>query len=103
MAYGASLPDLYRRTAAYMDKILKEAKPGDLPVQHPVQLEFVLNLKTAQALGVAIPQSVLMQVTEVIQQRRSTPPREDRWFVEPPFPAADQGKRRPAEAGRSLF
>jgi putative tryptophan/tyrosine transport system substrate-binding protein len=67
MAYGASLPDLYRRTAAYVDKILKGASPGDLPVQHPVQFEFVINLKTAQALGLTIPQSVLMQATEIIQ------------------------------------
>jgi ABC-type uncharacterized transport system substrate-binding protein len=67
MSYAPSLPDLSRRAAYYVDRILKGAKPADLPVEQPTTFEFVVNLKTAQALGLTIPQSVLLQATEVIQ------------------------------------
>ena len=67
LAYGANRPSMYRRAATYVDKILKGANPGDLPVERPTALDFVVNLKTARALGLTIPPSVLSQVTEIIQ------------------------------------
>lgn len=67
MAYGPNVPDLYRRMADHVDKILRGAKPGDLPVDQPTTFEFVINLKTAASLGLTIPPDILAQATEVIQ------------------------------------
>jgi putative ABC transport system substrate-binding protein len=67
MSYGPDLPDLWRRAAAYVDRILAGTFPGDLPVEQARQFQFVINLKTAQALGLTIPPQVLAQATEVLQ------------------------------------
>jgi putative tryptophan/tyrosine transport system substrate-binding protein len=67
MSYGPDLTALFRRAAVFVDKILKGAKPADLPVEQPTQFEPVINLKTAQALGLTIPPAVLFQATDVIR------------------------------------
>jgi putative ABC transport system substrate-binding protein len=67
MSYGANFLDVHRRAATYVDKILKGARPADLPVEQPTTFDFVVNVKTAQALGMTIPPSVMQQATEVIQ------------------------------------
>jgi putative ABC transport system substrate-binding protein len=67
MAYGVTLPDLYRRAAGFVDKILKGTRPADIPIEQPMTFDFVVNLKTAQALGITFPNEIMLQVTEVIQ------------------------------------
>jgi putative ABC transport system substrate-binding protein len=67
MAYDVNYPDLLRRAATYVDRILKGAKPSNLPVQQPIKFEFVINLKTAKALGLSIPPGVLAIADRVIE------------------------------------
>jgi putative ABC transport system substrate-binding protein len=67
MAYGPSVPDNFRRAAGYVDRILRGAKPGDLPIQEPVKFDFVVNLKTAHALGLSLPPAILAGADEVIE------------------------------------
>ena len=67
MSYGASLSDQYRRAASYVDRILKGAKPADLPVEQPTKFDLVVNLKAAKALGITIPPSPMLRVDDVIQ------------------------------------
>ena len=67
LSYGPDLIDIWRRTASYVDRILRGAKPAELPVQFPTKFEMIVNLKTAKSLGLTVPQSILLRADEVIE------------------------------------
>src|SRR5262249_47414667 len=68
VSYGVNWPDLFRRTADYVDKILRGAKPADIPVEQPTKFDLIINLTTAKALGLSIPESFLLRADEIIEQ-----------------------------------
>jgi putative ABC transport system substrate-binding protein len=67
MSYGPNQPEYFKRLAVYIDKVLKGAKPGDLPVEQPTKFDFVINLKTAKAMGLALPPSLVARADQVIE------------------------------------
>jgi len=67
MSYGANVPDLYRHAAVYVDKVLKGAKPGDLPVEQPTKFELVINNKAAKSIGLTIPTSLLLRADQIVE------------------------------------
>ena len=73
MAYGPNLAGVYRDTAVFVDKVLKGAKPAELPIQQPTKFEFIVNLRTARALGLPIPESLLARADQVIEEKRLRP------------------------------
>jgi putative tryptophan/tyrosine transport system substrate-binding protein len=72
MAYGPNVPDNFKRAAGYVDRILKGAKPGDLPIQQPSRFDFVINMRTARQLGVTLPQAMVLSAAEVIERDAAT-------------------------------
>ena len=67
MSYGPSFPDIYRRAATYVDKILKGAKPADLPIEQPMRFDLVVNMKTAKALGLKLPDEIMVRAERLIE------------------------------------
>ena len=67
MSYGPNFPDMFRRTANYVDKILRGTKPGNIPVEQPTKFDLIINLTTAKALGLAIPETFLLRANELIE------------------------------------
>jgi putative ABC transport system substrate-binding protein len=67
MSYGPNIPDLFRRAASYVDRILRGAKPAEIPVEQPIKFDLIINITTAKALGITIPESFLLRADEVIE------------------------------------